>query len=98
MRSRPIVDEADLCRVAELLARLTPAQQRVVATLADGLRAGWLDPATWQRFWRHCDLNDDGVLDDARTWLVRQGRAATGRYGTPTRPAGPSSRPSPPRR
>jgi hypothetical protein len=80
MPSLPIVDEAELCRLAQLLARLTPAQQRLVATLADGLRAGWLDPATWQRAWRRCDLNDDGVLGDARTWLVRRGGAAAGEF------------------
>ena len=72
MRNWPSIDEVDLCRVAQLLARLTPAQQRVVAILADGLRAGWVDPASWQRSWRRCDLNDDGVLGDARTWLVRR--------------------------
>jgi hypothetical protein len=72
VRSRPSIEESDLCRIAQLLAGLTPAQQRVVAILADGLRAGWVDPASWQRSWRRCDLNDDGVLGQARTWLVRR--------------------------
>src|SRR6266496_4219940 len=34
---------SDVC--SSDLSRLAPARQRVVATLADGLRAGWLDPA-----------------------------------------------------
>jgi hypothetical protein len=37
--------------------------------LADGFRGGWLEPYQWERAWRGCDLDDDGVLGDARTWL-----------------------------
>jgi hypothetical protein len=69
VRRSPDLDAADLCRLAELLARLTPAQQRLVATLSEGLRSGWLDPSTWQRLWQRCDLTDDGSsARPARGW------------------------------
>jgi hypothetical protein len=42
-----IVDEAELGRLAGLVARLTPAQQRLVVALADGFRGGWLEPFQW---------------------------------------------------
>jgi pyruvate-formate lyase-activating enzyme len=70
------IDEADVRRLAELVARLSPKQQRVVDAVADGFRAGWLDPSRWERYWRACDLNDEQVLGDAITWLSRR-RAAT---------------------
>jgi hypothetical protein len=66
------IDEADVRRLAELVARLSPKQQRVV----DAVAAGWLDPSRWERYWRACDLNDEQVLGDAITWLSRR-RAAT---------------------
>ena len=34
------VDEAELGQLASLIARLTPAQQRLVAALADGFSGG----------------------------------------------------------
>jgi len=37
------IDEADVRQLAELVARLSPTQQRVVDAVADGFRAGWLD-------------------------------------------------------
>ena len=83
MRRSPDLDAADLCRLAELLARLTPAQQRLVATLSEGLRSGWLDPSTWQRLWQRCALTDDGVLGQARTWLVRQAGTAAATLDDP---------------
>jgi hypothetical protein len=55
-----IVDEAELGQLAKLVA------------LADGFRGGWLEPLQWERAWRGTDLEDDGVLGDARTWLVRR--------------------------
>ena len=67
-----IVDEAELGQLAKLVARLTPGQQRLVVALADGFRGGWLEPLQWERAWRGTDLEDDGVLGDARTWLVRR--------------------------
>jgi hypothetical protein len=39
-----IVDEAELGRLAALVARLSPGQQQLVAALADGFRGGWLEP------------------------------------------------------
>jgi hypothetical protein len=66
-----IVDEAELGQLAGLVARLTPAQQRLVVALADGFRGGWLEPLQWERAWRGSDLNDDVVVGDARTWLAR---------------------------
>jgi hypothetical protein len=39
-----IVDEAELARLARLVARLNPAQQRLLVALADGFRGGWLVP------------------------------------------------------
>ena len=62
----------DLGQLATLVARLTPAQQRLVVALADGFRGGWLQPLQWERAWRGSDLNDAGVLGDARTWLARR--------------------------
>jgi hypothetical protein len=71
-----IVDEAELGQLASLVARLTPAQQRLVVALADGFRGGWLEPLQWERAWRGSNLNDEAVLGDARTWLARRpGRA-----------------------
>jgi hypothetical protein len=67
-----IVDEAELGQLAKLVARLTPGQQRLVVALADGFRGGWLEPLQWERAWRGTDLEDDAVLGDARTWLVRR--------------------------
>jgi hypothetical protein len=67
-----IVDEAELGQLAKLVARLTPGQQRLVVALADGFRSGWLEPLQWERAWRGTDLEDDAVLGDARTWLVRR--------------------------
>ena len=72
----PRIDEADIRRLAELVARLSPTQQRVVDAVADGFRAGWLDPSGWERFWRACDLNDEDALGDAMTWLTRRRHAA----------------------
>jgi hypothetical protein len=73
-----IVDEADLGRLASLMARLTPAQQRLVDALADSFRGGWLEPFQWERAWRGSDLNDEVVLGDARTWLTRRPGRPTG--------------------
>jgi hypothetical protein len=70
------IDEADVRQLAELVARLSPTQQRVVGAVADGFRAGWLDPTRWERYWRSSDLNDEGVLGDAMTWLTRRRQAA----------------------
>jgi hypothetical protein len=67
-----IVDEAELGQLAKLVARLTPGQQRLLVALADGFRGGWLEPLQWERAWRGTDLEDDAVLGDARTWLVRR--------------------------
>ncbi len=75
MQTAARIDEGDVRRLAELVARLSPVQQRVVAAVADGFRAGWLDPARWERYWRASDLNDEGVLGDAMTWLVRRERS-----------------------
>jgi len=41
------IDEREVRRLAELVARLSPVQQRVVSAVADGFRAGWLDPIRW---------------------------------------------------
>jgi hypothetical protein len=68
------VDEAELGQLASLIARLSPAQQRLVAALADGFRGGWLEPFQWERAWRGSNLNDDVVLGKARTWLARHPR------------------------
>ena len=68
------VDEAELGQPASLIARLSPAQQRLVAALADGFRGGWLEPFQWERAWRGSNLNDDVVLGEARTWLARHPR------------------------
>jgi len=46
------IDESEVRRLAELVARLSPVQQRVVSAVADGFRAGWLDPIRWERYWR----------------------------------------------
>ena len=78
------IDEADVRRLAELVARLSPTQQRVVNTVADGFRAGWLDPSRWERYWRASDLNDEDVLGDAMTWLTRRRHAATMAWSRPT--------------
>jgi hypothetical protein len=75
MQTAARIDEGDVRRLAELVARLSPVQQRVVAAVANGFRAGWLDPARWERCWRASDLNDEGVLGDAMTWLVRRERS-----------------------
>ena len=69
-----IVDEAELGNLARVVARLTPAQQRLLIALADGFRGGWLEPFQWERAWRGSDLDDDGVLSEARTWLARRPR------------------------
>jgi hypothetical protein len=74
-----IVDEAELGQLAKLVARLSPAQQRLVVALADGFPSGRLKPFPWERAWRDSDLNYDGVLDDARTWLARRPRPAPDR-------------------
>ncbi|HEX9342006.1 MAG TPA: hypothetical protein VF995_00120 [Actinomycetota bacterium] len=68
------MDEVDIRKLAELVARLSANQQRVVATVAEGFRSGWLDPASWEHAWRDCDLTDDWVLADALTWLARRKR------------------------
>jgi hypothetical protein len=47
-----ILDEAELARLARLVAQLTPAQQRLLVALADGFRGGWLEPVQWERAWR----------------------------------------------
>lgn len=70
------VDEAELGQLAELIARLTPAQQRLVVALADGFRGGWLEPLQWEHAWRGSDLSDEFVLGDALTWLARRPRQA----------------------
>jgi len=70
------IDESEVRRLAELVARLSPVQQRVVSAVADGFRAGWLDPSRWERYWRTSDLSDEAVLGDAMTWLARRRRAA----------------------
>jgi hypothetical protein len=69
-----ILDEAELARLARLVAQLTPAQQRLLVALADGFRGGWLEPVQWERAWRGSNLADDGVLSEARTWLARRPR------------------------
>ena len=69
-----MVDEAQLGNLARLVARLTPGQQRLLVALADGVRGGWLEPFQWEHAWRGSDLEDDGVLSDARTWLARRPR------------------------
>ena len=74
MHGAAIVDEAELGQLARLVARLTPAQQRLVVALVDGFRGGWLEPFQWERAWQGCDLDDDGVLGDARSWLARRPR------------------------
>jgi hypothetical protein len=74
MQRAAVVDEAELARVARLVAQLSPAQQRLMVALADGFRGGWLEPFQWERAWRGSDLDDDGVLSDARTWLARRPR------------------------
>jgi hypothetical protein len=69
-----IVDEVELGQLATLIARLTPGQQRLVTALAEGFRGGWLEPFQWEHAWRGCDLSDEIVLGDARTWLARRPR------------------------
>jgi hypothetical protein len=69
-----ILDEAELASLARLVARLNPAQQRLLVALADGFRGGWLEPVQWERAWRGSNLGDDGVLSEARTWLARRPR------------------------
>jgi hypothetical protein len=76
----PVIDQADLRMVAGLVARLTPTQQRVAVAVAEAFRDGWLDPDDWDRYWSRCDFNNDSVLRDALTWLVRR----------PTRPLDPT--------
>jgi hypothetical protein len=78
MQAPAVVDGAELRRLAALVARLSPAQQRVVAAVADGFRAGWLEPGSWERCWTRCDLTDEGVLGDAMTWLTRRRQAVLG--------------------
>jgi hypothetical protein len=74
-----IIDEAELGQLARLVARLTPAQQRLLVALADGLRGGWLEPSQWEQAWRGSDLSDDAVLGDARTGsLADPARPSTG--------------------
>jgi hypothetical protein len=75
------IDEVDVRRLAELVARLSPTQQRVVDAVADGFRAGWLDPTRWERYWQASDLNDERVLGDAMTWLTRRRHAALLEHG-----------------
>jgi hypothetical protein len=70
------IDEADVRRLAELIARLSEAQARMVSAVAEGFRSGWLEPAGWERSWRACDLSDEGNLGDALTWLARRKRDA----------------------
>jgi hypothetical protein len=67
-----IVDEAELGQLATLVARLTPAQQRLVTALADGFRGGWVEPFQWERAWRGSNMSDEVVVGDARTWLARR--------------------------
>jgi hypothetical protein len=74
MHRAAIVDEAELARLARLVAQLTPAQQRLLVALADGFRSGWLEPVQWERAWRGSNLDNDGVLSEARTWLARRPR------------------------
>ena len=74
MHAAAMVDEAELGNLASLVARLTPAQQRLLVALADGFRGGWLEPLQWERAWRGSDLEDDAVVSDARTWLARRPR------------------------
>jgi hypothetical protein len=69
-----IIDEAELGQLDRLVARLTPAQQRLLVALAGAFRGGWLEPFQWERAWRGHDLTDDGVLGDAGTWLARRPR------------------------
>jgi hypothetical protein len=76
MHRAAVVDQAELARLARLVARLSPAQQRLLVALADGFRGGWLEPFQWERAWWGSDLDDDGVLSDARTWLARRSRHA----------------------
>lgn len=78
MQAPALVDEAELRRLASLVARLSPAQQRVVVAVADGFRSGWLEPGKWERYWRRSDLTDEGVLGDAITWLARRKHAVLG--------------------
>ena len=52
-----------------------------MVALADGFRGGWLEPLQWERAWRGTDLEDDGVLGDARTWLVRRRPQGESRNG-----------------
>jgi hypothetical protein len=66
------MDHSDVRMVANLVARLAPAQQRVVVAVADGFRAGWLDEREWERCWRHGDFANEYVLRDVMTWLVRR--------------------------
>jgi hypothetical protein len=78
MHGVAIVDEAELGHLARLVARLTPAQQRLVVALADGIRGGWLEPFQWERAWRGSDLDDDGVVGDARPgWPGARGTPLT---------------------
>jgi hypothetical protein len=74
MHRAAVVDQAELARLARLVAQLSPAQQRLMVALADGFRGGWLEPFQWERAWQGSDLDDDGVLSDARTWLARRSR------------------------
>ena len=67
MHAAAMVDEAELGNLASLVARLTPAQQRLLVALADGFRGGWLEPLQWERAWRGSDLEDDAVVSDARS-------------------------------
>ena len=80
------VDPAEIRRLAELVARLSESQQRVVDAVAQGFRAGWLEPAEWERYWYDSDLTDEMVIQQALTWLVRRQQAADGRFAG-SRPA-----------
>jgi hypothetical protein len=68
------IDHHDLRVIAGLIARLTPSQQWVAAAVADGFRAAWLEPAEWERCWRHCDFSKEDVIRDAMTWFARRSR------------------------
>ena len=69
MHAAAMVDEAELGNLASLVARLTPAQQRLLVALADGFRGGWLEPLQWSA--RGAVVIRDDDAQDASTWLAR---------------------------